>query len=116
MDSQRLLDHCLAKPGAWPDQPWEDDTVVKVADRIFAFLGGPDSDSVGLKCGSRDEADGLIARYPDDVSVMAYLGRYGWNSVRLAGEVPDDEILELVDESYDYVVNRLPRSKRPSAG
>jgi predicted DNA-binding protein (MmcQ/YjbR family) len=114
MDSERLLQYCLGKPGAWPDQPWEDDTVVKVADRIFAFLGGPGSTSVGLKCGSRDEADGLITRYPDDVTVMPYLGRYGWNSVRIAGTIPDGEVLELVDESYDDIVRRLPRSKRPT--
>jgi predicted DNA-binding protein (MmcQ/YjbR family) len=114
MDSERLLGHCLGKPGAWPDQPWEDDTVVKVADRIFAFLGGPGSETVGLKCGTREEADELIARYPDDVTVMAYLGRYGWNAVRIDGTIPDDEILELVDESYADIVRRLPRSRRPT--
>jgi predicted DNA-binding protein (MmcQ/YjbR family) len=114
MDSERLLQYCRGKPGAWTDEPWDDEVVVKVADRIFAFLGGPGSESVGLKCGTRDEADELIARYPDDVSVMPYLGRYGWNAVRVAGTVQDDEMLELVDESYDDIVRRLPRSKRPT--
>jgi len=33
------LAYCLAKPGAWQDEPWEGDVVVKVADKIFAFLG-----------------------------------------------------------------------------
>ncbi|MEJ7629008.1 MAG: MmcQ/YjbR family DNA-binding protein [Nocardioidaceae bacterium] len=114
MDHQRLLDHCLAKPGAWPDEPWEGDTVAKVADKIFAFLPGPDGSSVGVKCGTRDEADELITRYPDDVSVMAYIGRYGWNNVRFGGAVPDDEVRELLDASYDDVVARLPKSKRPT--
>ena len=31
--------YCLAKPGAWPDSPWEGDTVVKVGPKIFVFLG-----------------------------------------------------------------------------
>ena len=26
-------------PGAWPDEPWEGDVVVKVGAKIFAFLG-----------------------------------------------------------------------------
>lgn len=107
-----LLEHCLAKPGAWQDEPWEGDMVAKVSDKIFAFLGG--GESVGIKCGNnRDEADELIASYPDDVSVMAYIGRSGWNTVRLGGKVPDDEILELVDASYQAVVAKLPRSRRP---
>ncbi|MGH3664230.1 MAG: MmcQ/YjbR family DNA-binding protein, partial [Micromonosporaceae bacterium] len=62
---------------------------------------------------NRDEADELLLRYPDDASVMAYIGRSGWNTVRLGGAVPDDEIYELVDASYDTVVSKLPKSKRP---
>jgi predicted DNA-binding protein (MmcQ/YjbR family) len=112
LESRELLEHCLAKPGAWQDEPWEGDVVAKVSDKIFAFLGG--GQSVGIKCGNnRDEADELIASYPDDVSVMAYIGRSGWNTVRLAGKVPDDEILELVDASYQTVVAKLPKSRRP---
>ena len=107
-----LLEHCLGKPGAWQDEPWEGSLVAKVSDKIFAFLGG--GDSVGIKCGSnRQEADELIASYPDDASVMAYIGRSGWNTVLLAGKVPDDEILELVDASYQLVVAKLPKSRRP---
>jgi len=106
-----LLAHCLAKPGAWPDEPWEGDVVAKVGDKIFAFLG---AESVGLKCGrNREEADELIAAYPDDVTVMAYIGRSGWNTVRFGGKVPDDEILELVDASYETIVAKLPKSRRP---
>ncbi|MGH3740090.1 MAG: MmcQ/YjbR family DNA-binding protein [Micromonosporaceae bacterium] len=112
MDGDELLAYCLAKPGAWQDEPWDGDIVAKVADKIFAFLG--DGSAVGLKCGrNRDEADELLLRYPDDASVMAYIGRSGWNTVRLGGAVPDDEIYELVDASYDTVVSKLPKSKRP---
>ncbi len=111
MTYDELLAHCLAKPGAWPDEPWEGDVVAKVGDKIFAFLG---AESVGLKCGrNREEADELIAAYPDDVTVMAYIGRSGWNTVRFGGKVPDDEILELMDASYETIVAKLPKSRRP---
>jgi predicted DNA-binding protein (MmcQ/YjbR family) len=107
-----LLDYCLAKPGAWQDEPWEGDVVAKVGDKIFAFLGS--GASVGLKCGAnREEADELVETYPDDVGKMAYIGRSGWNTVQLGGSVPDDEILELIDASYETIVAKLPRSKRP---
>jgi predicted DNA-binding protein (MmcQ/YjbR family) len=39
MTRDELLAYCLAKPGAWSDQPWEGDYVAKVADKIFAFTG-----------------------------------------------------------------------------
>jgi predicted DNA-binding protein (MmcQ/YjbR family) len=108
---EELRKHCLTKPGAWPDEPWEGDTVAKVGPKIFAFLG---AESVGLKCGgSRDQADEWLARYPDDASVMAYIGRSGWNTLRLGGAIPDDEILDAVDASYDAVVAKLPKKHRP---
>jgi len=105
-----LVAYCLAKPGAVRDEPWGD-PVAKVGGKIFAFLGAA---SLGVKCGrDADEAGELRLRYPHAVSVMAYIGRYGWNTVSTDGTVPDDELLELVDASYDAVVARLPRRSRP---
>ncbi len=109
-----LLEYCLAKPGAWQDEPWEGDVVAKVGDKIFAFLGS--GGAVGVKCGNnREEADELVDTYPDDVAKSAYIGRSGWNTVRFGGAVPDDEILELVDTSYEIIVAKLPKSRRPPA-
>jgi predicted DNA-binding protein (MmcQ/YjbR family) len=112
MTRDELLGHCLAKPGAWQDEPWDGDVVVKVGPKIFAFLGS--GSAVGVKCGaSREAADEWLLRYPDDASVMAYIGRSGWNSLRLEGAIPDDELLEAVDASYDAVVSKLPKKDRP---
>jgi predicted DNA-binding protein (MmcQ/YjbR family) len=115
-----VLEYCLAKPGAWQDEPWENDVVVKVAAKIFAFLGHPARhparSSVGLKCGAtRETADEWLARYPQDASVMAYIGRSGWNTLQFGGAIPDDEILEAIDASYAMVVSKLPKSARPPA-
>jgi predicted DNA-binding protein (MmcQ/YjbR family) len=116
MDVERMQEHCLAKPGAWADNPWDHEyPVVKVGEgergKIFAFLG---SGGVGVKSGpSRDVADQWLERYPDDVSVMAYIGRSGWNDLRFGGEIPDDELLDAVDESYRLVVSGVPVKHRP---
>jgi predicted DNA-binding protein (MmcQ/YjbR family) len=115
MSPEELAAYALGKPGAWPDEPWEGDQVAKVGPgehgKIFAFLG---SDAVGVKCGAaRDEADEWLARYPGDASVMAYIGRSGWNTLRIDGGIPEDEIREAVDASYELVVARLPKKHRP---
>jgi predicted DNA-binding protein (MmcQ/YjbR family) len=44
---------------------------------------------------------------------MPYIGRHGWNTVAVDGTVPDDELTELVDASYDAVVAKLPKRLRP---
>jgi predicted DNA-binding protein (MmcQ/YjbR family) len=109
-----LLAHCLAKSGAWQDEPWEGDVVVKVGGKIFAFLGSASGSSVGVKCGrTREVADEWLLRYPHDASVMAYIGRSGWNTLCIGGAIPDDELLEAVDASYDAVISKLPKKDRP---
>ncbi|HEX2824287.1 MAG TPA: MmcQ/YjbR family DNA-binding protein [Streptosporangiaceae bacterium] len=108
------LAYCLAKPGAWQDEPWEGDVVAKVGSKIFAFLGSGTAASVGLKCGaSRETADEWLLRYPEDARVMAYIGRSGWNTLLIGGAIPDDEITEAIDASYTAVVSKLPRKDRP---
>jgi len=121
MTWDELLAYCLAKPGAWQDEPWGDGVVTKVGQKIFAFLGtGEDQHSVGrkhsvgLKCGAtREAANEWLLRYPDDASVMPYIGRSGWNNLRTGSAIPDDEIFEAIDASYATVVSKLPRKDRP---
>jgi predicted DNA-binding protein (MmcQ/YjbR family) len=113
MTPAQLRKYCLAKPGAWPDEPWEGDGVAKVGAKIFAFLG---SESVGVKAAAtREEADEWLNRYPDDASVMPYIGRSGWNTLRIGGAIPDDELRDAIDGSYDAVVAKLPKKDRPTS-
>jgi len=110
-----MQEHCLAKPGSWPDNPWDHEhPVIKVGPgergKIFAFLGG---DSVGVKGGpTREVADEWLDRFPESASVMRYIGRSGWNTLAFDG-IPDDELREAVDESYRLVVDKLPKRDRP---
>jgi predicted DNA-binding protein (MmcQ/YjbR family) len=116
VDTRTLQAYCLAKPGAWPDNPWDQDhPVIKVgpgeASRIFAFLGAA---GVGVKGGlSREAADEWLDRFPGDASVMRYRGRSGWNDLAFGGAIPDEDLLDAVDESYRLVVAKLPRRHRP---
>jgi predicted DNA-binding protein (MmcQ/YjbR family) len=109
-----LIAYCLAKPGAEESYPWGDEELAcKVGGKAFAFIGLGEH-TVGLKCGANaEEAAEWRERHPDDITTSAYIGRYGWNRVQLGQGVPADEVRELVDRSYDAVVAKLPRSKRP---
>lgn len=122
LDRARIESYCLDKPGAWLDDPFGHDHVVKVGPKIFAFLTAPLSErdpghrghAVGLKAApSRYEADEWLLRYPDDASPMAYIGRFGWNTLWVGGAIPDEEILEAIDLSYEAVIARLSKAQRP---
>jgi predicted DNA-binding protein (MmcQ/YjbR family) len=114
MTWEELVAYCLAKPGAWQDEPWDGDVVAKVGPKIFAMLGSGGG-GIGLKCGAtREQADEWLARYPDDASVMAYIGRSGWNTLQTRGAIPADELMEAIDASYDAVVAKLPKKDRPA--
>ena len=111
------LSYCLEKPGAWRDEPWENDVVAKVGDKIFAFFGTVNEDgpgTIGLKCGDRETADLWLDRFPDAARKMPYIGTHGWNTFTLDGSIPDDELEDLVDASYAMIVAKLPRKKRPA--
>ena len=62
---------------------------------------------------SREAADEWLLRYPGDASVMAYIGRSGWNTLRIGGTIPDEELLEAIDASYSAIVSKLPKKDRP---
>ena len=115
MDFDTALEYCLEKSGAWQDEPWGDTVVAKVGPHIFAFLGDPRGNTVGVKCArSRDEADEWLDRYPEDAHPMPYLARSGWNSLRLDGGIPDDEVFDAIDTSYALVLTKLPKRDRPA--
>jgi predicted DNA-binding protein (MmcQ/YjbR family) len=111
------LSYALSKPGAWRDEPWENDVVAKVGDRIFAFLGAGEPGAitaVGVKCGDREAADEWLLRYPEDATRMAYIGQHGWNTLTVGAGIPDDEIADAIDTSYELIVAKLPKRVRDS--
>ena len=103
---------CTAKPGAAEDYPFGGEVAVfKVAGRMFALVPlGEVPGSVSLKC-DPDLAVGLRARYAG-VSRGYHLSKRHWNTVTLDGSVPNEEVLELIEHSYDLVVAQLTKAQR----
>jgi predicted DNA-binding protein (MmcQ/YjbR family) len=111
-----LVEYCLAKPGAYLDNPWgEGDSVVKVGGKIFCFLGEPDSPPSICVKNTREAVTEWRDRYPEHIGIPRYLDKRLWNQVSLDGRgAPDlDEARELIDDSYALVIASLPRARRP---
>ncbi|MGP3921200.1 MmcQ/YjbR family DNA-binding protein [Nonomuraea sp. 10N515B] len=108
----RVIAACGALPGSVEDYPFGDEVAVfKVAGKMFALvmLGQPPG-SVSLKC-DPDLAVTLRGQYAAIIAGY-HLNKRHWNTVTLDGSVPDDELLDLIDHSYELVVSRLPRAQR----
>ena len=108
----RVIAACSAKPGSAEDYPFGDEVAVfKVVGKMFALVTlGPSPCSVSLKC-DPDLAAGLRRRYAA-ITAGYHLHKRHWNTVTLDGSVPEAELLDLIDHSYELVVARLPRTER----
>jgi predicted DNA-binding protein (MmcQ/YjbR family) len=97
-----LLDRALSYPGAWEDHPWGE-TVVKVAKKIFVFLGKGDSFGCSMKLDRTSEA--ALSTFPWCSPTGYGLGKAGWVTAQFEPkqDVPVPLLLEWLDESYQAV-------------
>ncbi len=117
MTVEDLLAAALGLPGAWLDHPWgPEDRVVKVGSRIFLFAGSEgEAEAVTVRAADLESTAVWRERYPAAVGPAPYLRGKPWNRVLVAGGgLPDDELLDLLEESYAAVVARLPKRERPA--
>ena len=83
----------------------------KVAGKMFALVPlGAEPASVSLKCDPGLAID-LRGRYAG-ITPGYHLNKQHWNTVVLDGSGPGEEVLELIEHSYDLVVARLTKAHR----
>ena len=113
MNFETLRNYLLSKPEAKEDFPFDDKTLVfKVAGKMFALLGlNQEPLRLNLKCEPL-HAELLRERYPA-VLPGYHMNKRHWNSVLLDGSIPAEQLLAMIDASYDLVVQGLPKCRRP---
>lgn len=119
MDWEEARLYCLSLQSATADYPFDPHTlVIKVGGKIFALPGSPPkADSVGsinLKC-DPDWALMLRDTYPA-VTAGYHMNKRHWNTVILDGTIPVDELIEMIDHSYQLIVKSLPKRARKELG
>jgi predicted DNA-binding protein (MmcQ/YjbR family) len=116
MNPTELRDQCLSFAGAEETFPFGSRTsVFKVAGRLFALSElGANSLRVSLKC-EPELAEALREAYPAVIPGY-HLNKRHWNTVIIDGSLPDETIREMIEDSYDLVVGKLPPARRRSLG
>lgn len=108
MEIDQLHQYCNQKPGTTESFPFDEQTLVfKVMGRMFALVRLDNLEGgINLKCDPQ-KALTLRAQYPDDILPGYHMNKTHWNTVRFHTELPNSLIFELIDHSYNLVVNKL---------
>ena len=108
MDIEKLRNYCLKKKGVTEEFPFGEDTLVfKVMGKMFCLTGMNPPFYCNLKC-DPEVAIELREKY-EGVTPGYHMNKKHWNSVYFDTNIPDNEILEWVDQSYNLVVESLPK-------
>ena len=117
MTARALRKLCLGFPGAYEDFPFgPEHSVFKVEGKLFAISALRSSPlRVSLKC-EPELAEQLRGSYPDAVAPGYHLNKRHWNTVTVGGSASDALLRDMVEDSYDLIVARMPRGVRERLG
>lgn len=110
MNIEEIRDYCLSKTGAEETFPFGDDTLVfKIGGKMFALVNLSGTPEINLKC-DPDKAISLREEH-SFITPGYHMNKKHWNTVK-ADSASNKLICSLVDDSYNLVFEKLPRSEK----
>lgn len=112
MNIEEFRIYCLSKKAVEETFPFGEETLVfKVMGKMFALTGlDREEFTVNLKC-DPTRAEELRENY-EEVQPGYHMNKKHWNTISFEGSLEDDFLVELIDHSYDLVVQKLPKRDR----
>ncbi|MDZ4666534.1 MAG: MmcQ/YjbR family DNA-binding protein [bacterium] len=111
MHIEMLRDYCLAKNGVVETFPFGEETLVfKVAAKMFCLIGLDAASKCNLKC-EPEKAIELRQRYSAVIPGF-HMNKQHWNTIHFNQDLGDELILQLIDHSYQLIVDKLPKKIR----
>jgi predicted DNA-binding protein (MmcQ/YjbR family) len=103
MTELNVAEYCLGKLGASEGYPFGPDVcVMKVNKKLFALMSVTNRpNTINLKC---DPVRAMILRqeYPE-ITPGYHMNKDHWNTIDLTGNLSNELVCELIDNSYDLV-------------
>lgn len=112
MNRNDLRDFCLQQTGAVEEFPFGPDAAVfKVMGKMFALIPVATAPlSISLKC---DPVEAVMLREMYAAVIPGYhMNKKHWNTVTVDGEIPDERIYEMIEDSYTLVRKKLKKAER----
>lgn len=109
MNIEEIRTYCLQKKGVSENFPFDEVTLVfKVMGKIFLFMPlDATNPSISAKC-DPEKAIQLREQFPA-IRGGFHLNKKHWNSIDLDGSVNNDLVFELIDHSYQLIVDSLTK-------
>ena len=112
MTDLKLERYLLSKPASKKEFPFDEVTAVfKVMNKMFALYGHKEGlTNINLKClpedalGYREIYNCVIPGY--------HMNKKHWNTIIVDGEMSDEILKDMIDESYKLVVSKLTRKEK----
>ena len=113
MTVEKLRQFCRVLPGVTEDVKWGSDLCFSVSGRMFVVTNLEPPHSIAFKC-TPEEFGELVER--PGIIPAPYMARNMWvQEEELGGPLERSELERLVRTSYELVVTKLPKSRRPGA-
>lgn len=115
MDNESVRAHCLSFPHATENVQWGKDLVFKVAGKMFAVMAleGPVKYIMSFKC-TEEKFNELIEQ--EGMDPAPYMARNKWVAIERFDVLSDKELKSLLQNSYEMVVEKLPKKVRQELG
>ena len=111
MNIEEFYAYCLQKKGVSEHFPFDEQTLVfKIGTKIFALTDVTSFRSINLKC-NPEKAIELREEYAA-VQPGYHMNKKHWNTIILFSDLDDQLMKELIDHSYNLVLNSLPKKIR----
>jgi len=112
MNIEEIREYCISKPAVTEGFPFNDTALVfKVAGKMFALLDlSAESRGITLKC-DPELAIELREQHPE-VTPAWHFNKKHWNTITLDDSLSDEQIIEMIDDSYELVVKGLKKADR----
>ena len=115
MNIEEYRNYCMNKKEVTEHFPFDNDTLVfKVCNKMFALASLKKWEEgnafINLKC-DPEYAQELRTDY-DSVKPGYHMHKAQWNSVYMDGSLEDNLVYELIDHSYELIVQKLPKKDK----
>ncbi|RPI18103.1 MAG: MmcQ/YjbR family DNA-binding protein [Ignavibacteriae bacterium] len=111
MTLDHIREYCLKKKFVTEEFPFDEETLVfKVMGKMFLLTNLNPPLSINIKCDPETAID-LRERYAA-VLPGYHMNKKHWNTVEIDGTISPKLIFQWIDDSYELVVQSLPKVKR----
>lgn len=107
-----LRDYCMSMTGVYEEFPFGPQAAVyKVKAKMFALIPVDENpQTISLKC---DPVEAAILRQNYESVIPGYhLNKKHWNTVTVNGDIEDEYIREMIEDSYILVRQKLKKMER----